>query len=70
VLGYWYRANRAVFSVFNTVLRPLSYKEPDLLITIWESYSPLFKRIGSSVPEFVDWSNCLPRAGILALDLQ
>ena len=48
-------ANTAIFSVVNTVLlRPLAYKDPDRLMTLWETTQSI-ERSSASIPNFKDW---------------
>jgi predicted permease len=50
-------ANSAIFSVVNTVLlRPLPYKNPDALMTVWEEATHLgFPYNTPSPANFIDW---------------
>ena len=48
-------ANTAVFSVVHGVLlSPLPYREPDRLVSLWETL-PNVDRIAISYPDFLDW---------------
>lgn len=48
-------ANTAVFSVVHGVLlSPLPYREPDRLVSLWETL-PNADRIEISYPDFIDW---------------
>ena len=52
-------ANTAIFTVVNAVLlRPLPYKDPDRLMTIWEDASKVgFPHNTPSPANFLDWQN-------------
>src|SRR5918911_5289977 len=49
-------ANTVIFSAFNAVmLRPLPYKEPERIVTVWDSFPQLgVKKIGVTYANFVD----------------
>jgi putative ABC transport system permease protein len=48
-------ANTALFSVVNGVLlRPLSYKNPDRLVSLWENV-PIYGQWRASPANFFDW---------------
>ena len=50
-------ANTAMFSVTEgIVFAPLSYSEPDRLVSVWES-NPRFPRVWVSYPNFLDWQS-------------
>jgi putative ABC transport system permease protein len=54
-LGLGIGANTAIFSVLHgVVLSPLEYREPDRLVTIWESM-PDAPQIMVSYPDYRDW---------------
>ena len=68
-------ANATLFSVVDAVLfRPLPFKEPDRLVTLWEENTPLYKalkqKLGSfprtsgrfevSGPAYLDWQTQIP----------
>ena len=45
-------ANTAIFSLVHAViLKPLPFREPSRLIAIWDTYLPLFPKLGLSPPE-------------------
>lgn len=45
-------ANTAIFSLVHAViLKPLPYRDPSRLIAIWDTYLPLFPKLGVSAPE-------------------
>ena len=50
-------ANTAIFTVVNAVLmRPLPYKDPDRLMTVWEDASKVgFPHNTPAPPNFIDW---------------
>ena len=52
-------ANSAIFSVVNSILlRPLPFKEPDRLVSVWETNPSLklgFDKFPASAGDFVDW---------------
>ncbi|HLL74582.1 MAG TPA: ABC transporter permease [Pyrinomonadaceae bacterium] len=50
-------ANSAIFSVVNTVLlRPLPYKDPERLVTVWEENAKAgFPRDTPAVANYIDW---------------
>ncbi len=49
-------ANTAVFSLVHAViLKPLPFRDPSRLITMWDSYAPLVDRAGMSVVEMAEW---------------
>ncbi|HXB72780.1 MAG TPA: ABC transporter permease [Candidatus Acidoferrales bacterium] len=49
-------ANTAIFSLVHAViLKPLPYRDPGRLVTIWDTYLPQFDRIGISSAELHAW---------------
>ncbi len=49
-------ANTAVFSlVHSVILKPLPFRNPDSLITVWDSYAPRVEKAGISVAEMNEW---------------
>jgi putative ABC transport system permease protein len=49
-------ANTAIFSLVQAViLKPLPYRDPGRLVTIWDTYLPQFDRIGISSAELRAW---------------
>ena len=45
-------ANTAIFSlVYAVILKPLPFREPARLIATWDTYLPLFPKLGVSPPE-------------------
>src|SRR5207253_2436704 len=52
-------ANTAIFSVVNGVLlKPLPYKNPDRLVSVWESVPEKGYRTWRATPaNFLDWKN-------------
>jgi putative ABC transport system permease protein len=52
-------ANSAIFSIVNAVmLRPLPYKEPERLVSVWErNPKEGYEQNAPAIPNFVDWRN-------------
>ncbi len=49
-------ANTAVFSLVETaILKPLPFRDPARLITLWDSYQSLVDRAGMSAVEMAEW---------------
>jgi putative ABC transport system permease protein len=49
-------ANTAVFSLVHAViLKPLPYRDPSRLVSIWDSYAPQVDRAGLSPVELANW---------------
>lgn len=45
-------ANTAIFSlVYSVILKPLPFRDPARLIAVWDTYQPLFPKLGISPPE-------------------
>lgn len=56
VLALGIGANTAIFSVVNAVLlRPLAYRQPDQIMTVWTLWSKSGNRGQVSAPDFHDW---------------
>src|SRR5258706_8716945 len=50
-------ANCALFAIANGVLlRPLPYRDPGRLVTLWEALPKAGTRTTVSVPNFLDWT--------------
>ena len=55
-LGLGIGANSAIFSVVqNVLLRPLPYQHPESLAQIWNTYLPVYPRVGLSQGDYEDW---------------
>ena len=49
-------ANTAVFSLVHAViLKPLPFRSPAQLITVWDAYAPQIEKAGISVAEMAEW---------------
>ncbi len=49
-------ANTAIFSLVNAViLKPLPFRDPSQLLTVWDTYLPQFDKVGISPPELETW---------------
>ncbi len=49
-------ANTAIFSLVHAViLKPLPYRDPSQLLTVWDTYLPQFDKVGISPPELDAW---------------
>ena len=49
-------ANTAIFSLVHAViLKPLPFRDPARLITVWDTYLPQFPTVGVSPPELAAW---------------
>lgn len=56
ILALGIGANTAVFSVVNAVLlKPLSYNDPDRIVTLWSLNKTNGRRYQVSAPDFHDW---------------
>src|SRR5215813_8785945 len=50
--------NTAIFSLVRAViLKPLPFRDPAKLISVWDSYRPQFDELGVSPPELEAWSS-------------